>query len=578
MATKSKLLATTSNGQLFEIKVDKTPAVSRLIAESEFESPITSIRRIPGTNTLVLSTERSVLVICEKGHSIGRCDEYLFSPSPSRTIIDLLAVNSSTLIAASLEGELLRLKLNQHATRVTSARVIRTDRSRRFFGLSRGFKQTTWVATDNGIMVFDEELSPIRVLGIPSGLRNREFHHGARETLRSGALVFGGTNGSDIIYPGWEDTRKESSKTKIFLSQALIEGRPADVNSTSWAKASIRLKRHEKRLEIVLSQNDFRSTANNTYAHQLLGLEKEWIETGPSNTVTYTNLPPGEYLFKARGAGPDGIWSTNTLEIPVIVDYPWWRTYWAYAAYAALVVLALRQLKQLNEERVTRELKLKHAAETEIALQRLEDSFQAQQERNQAVEQSASENSNATLGLIGLVNEALSTHESLDRKARFDAALESIQIAEALGENRISGKTVGLQKLANEVGNQIQKAHSDIDLILVNDVPEVEVDETNAKTISVVLSELLKLGVHRLENETDQPVLLHLNLGVSPLDEDHRISYSINIDGNPKNSSWAKEISKDAPITKLITEQVGGEILMPVDAEPLQVSLLLDAP
>ena len=431
-----------------------------------------------------------------------------------------------------------------------------------------------WLGGSSGIWLVDGD-SPTALVIDTKQAQSSSIDYGVVTATRDGQLLFGGVGALFLIANPMRFPRKIMAK--IAFSAVVLDGESFE-RKFPLEVAALSLKSSKSRLSIELTWDQVKRHSAGPFQHQLLGLEKDWIETGPNNTVTYTNLPPGEYVFKARGAGPDGIWSTNTLEILVIVDYPWWRTYWAYALYVALALLVFRQLKQLHEERVTRELKLRHAAETEIAFQRLEDSFQAQQERNQAIEQSASENSNATLGLISLINEALSAREASDRKARFEAALESVQVAEALGENRINGKFVDLKELANEVGNQIQATQSDLDLIFVNDVPEIEVDEPNAKSIAVVLSELMTLGVHRLENETDQPVLLHLHLGVSPLDENHRISYSISIDGNPKSSDWADEIGRDAPITKLITEQIGGEILMPVDAEPLQVSLLLDAP
>ena len=39
------------------------------------------------------------------------------------------------------------------------------------------------------------------------------------------------------------------------------------------------------------------------------GFETEWNEVGNRNHATYTNLPPGDYIFRVRGTNNDGVWN-----------------------------------------------------------------------------------------------------------------------------------------------------------------------------------------------------------------------------------------------------------------------------
>ena len=42
----------------------------------------------------------------------------------------------------------------------------------------------------------------------------------------------------------------------------------------------------------------------------LEGFDQEWTEVGSDRRlVTYTNLDPGEYVFRVLGSNDDGIWN-----------------------------------------------------------------------------------------------------------------------------------------------------------------------------------------------------------------------------------------------------------------------------
>ncbi len=56
--------------------------------------------------------------------------------------------------------------------------------------------------------------------------------------------------------------------------------------------------------------------------------------------VTYTNLDPGEYVFRVKGSNNDGIWNEAGTSIKIIILPPWWKTTWAYIFYILFIVSA----------------------------------------------------------------------------------------------------------------------------------------------------------------------------------------------------------------------------------------------
>jgi signal transduction histidine kinase/DNA-binding response OmpR family regulator len=71
------------------------------------------------------------------------------------------------------------------------------------------------------------------------------------------------------------------------------------------------------------------------------GFDNDWVNSGSRRFVTYTNLNPGEYIFKVKSTNSDGIWNENAKELKVIITPPWWQTPWAIGLYALIFLLGV---------------------------------------------------------------------------------------------------------------------------------------------------------------------------------------------------------------------------------------------
>jgi signal transduction histidine kinase/DNA-binding response OmpR family regulator len=74
------------------------------------------------------------------------------------------------------------------------------------------------------------------------------------------------------------------------------------------------------------------------YRYLLEGYEQQWHLNGRNRIASYTNVPPGSYLFRVRSldeANPES-YSERTLRIVILP--PWWLTWWAYIIYTILGV------------------------------------------------------------------------------------------------------------------------------------------------------------------------------------------------------------------------------------------------
>lgn len=76
------------------------------------------------------------------------------------------------------------------------------------------------------------------------------------------------------------------------------------------------------------------------YAYQLEGIDETWIEAGTRNSVPYSNLPAGDYVFKVKATNSPGNWDEEVASITVIIIPPFWNTWWFYmfCAVAAMMI------------------------------------------------------------------------------------------------------------------------------------------------------------------------------------------------------------------------------------------------
>lgn len=70
----------------------------------------------------------------------------------------------------------------------------------------------------------------------------------------------------------------------------------------------------------------------------LEGVDKEWIYTDGKNEASYTNLQPGDYVFRVKGSNNDGLWNTEGSSISLQILPPFWKSSWAYLFYTILIL------------------------------------------------------------------------------------------------------------------------------------------------------------------------------------------------------------------------------------------------
>jgi signal transduction histidine kinase/DNA-binding response OmpR family regulator len=84
---------------------------------------------------------------------------------------------------------------------------------------------------------------------------------------------------------------------------------------------------------------NYMNSSKNQYAYMLEGFEKEWNYVGTNRSATYTNLDPGEYVFKVKGTNKNGIWNDTVTSLGIVVTPSFTQTLFFRLLVAFLFIL-----------------------------------------------------------------------------------------------------------------------------------------------------------------------------------------------------------------------------------------------
>ncbi len=131
----------------------------------------------------------------------------------------------------------------------------------------------------------------------------------------------------------------------IVITEFKIAGNPAfgypvsDRGKKIKQQQPLQISWNENNISISFSALEFRNVEAIQYAYKLEGFDKDWVYNARQTTANYTNLPGGNYTFRIKYAGSNGVWIQSSIAIPVSVSTAWFRSWWFYALCAVTAIL-----------------------------------------------------------------------------------------------------------------------------------------------------------------------------------------------------------------------------------------------
>jgi len=232
-------------------------------------------------------------------------------------------------------------------------------------GILEDEHENLWVSTNYGISKFNIRKEVFRNYDEKDGLQSNEFNQSACIKLKDGSLIFGGINGFNIFHPdGIHDNQfippVVISDFKIFNKSINVLDKNSKLKKPIFIEDYLDLSYRDSVISFEISVLDFNVPEKNRYAYKLEGFDRNWVYSGDRRYVTYTNLNPGNYVFRVKGSNNDLVWNEEGTSIGINISPPFWKTGWfkimgALAAAGAGNAIYRSKLNKIKKEKKAQE-------------------------------------------------------------------------------------------------------------------------------------------------------------------------------------------------------------------------------
>ena len=255
-----------------------------------------------------------------------------------------------------------------------------------------------WLSTNSGLTRLNPQTGAVHNYTGADGTIEGAYFDGAALRASDGRLYFGGFNGITAFTPG--DVHENSVPPSVVITDLQIfnksvrpgQGEHADVLKMAIEHTrSITLMEQDSVFSLEFAALHYAAPQRNRFAYQLVGFDDDWVVTDSSKRfATYTNLDPGEYVFKVKAANKDGVWNEHPTTLTIIIQPPYWKTWWFRLLVAAGVLgtgaaLYRVRVRGLRTQQATLE-QLVNARTAEVLQQKEELELRRVEAENQRAE------------------------------------------------------------------------------------------------------------------------------------------------------------------------------------------------
>ena len=222
---------------------------------------------------------------------------------------------------------------------------------------SRKVIRVTVASDGKGSYLFDS-----RAYNSEDGLQNCDFNQRSIKTLHNGIIVIGGLYGVNVFAP--DHIRYNKMLPNVMFTGLSLFDEAVKVGQSYGGRVLLEKELNDvENVEFDYKQNIFSvSFASDNYnlpektqyMYKLEGFNNDWLTLplGVHN-VTFTNLAPGKYVLRVKAINSDGYVGMKEATLGIVVNPPFWMSWWAYLLYAIglVVVFFLARYRMLKRER-----------------------------------------------------------------------------------------------------------------------------------------------------------------------------------------------------------------------------------
>ncbi len=220
-----------------------------------------------------------------------------------------------------------------------------------------------WLATRNGLIVFNEKQNSFRRFTTADGLVTNDMD-GTLYCRSNGTLIFGTPTCFTSFRPE-ELMGTTAHPLSLTLTGLLVNDQPVDLTNIS----SLTFDHRSTNFLFRWAIPDFTNPVRNQYYCMLAGIDTNWRYVGNKGETQYANLSPGTYKVLLKGSSANGNNASGIIEVRFIIRPPYWKT----TGFLVLIIMAaallfyavVRYISQRNLKEKLLRLEKEQAVEKE---------------------------------------------------------------------------------------------------------------------------------------------------------------------------------------------------------------------
>jgi signal transduction histidine kinase/DNA-binding response OmpR family regulator len=234
------------------------------------------------------------------------------------------------------------------------------DRDLAIKGLVADARGNLWMACAYRLVCFMKASGNFLWFGGKQGLKGDQYQS-IDFNKEDGRIYVGEWERAFSFNPDSLVALSTSVSPKVLLTGFDIFDKPARLPAAISMTEEIVLPYSDNFFSFKFAVLDFVDPTWNRYAYKLEGFDREWQYPFDRRVAYYTNVDPGEYIFRVKGSNSLGVWNDEGASVRLIVTPPWWKTIWAYIGYGVAIILVLYGMRRYDRKRtlLKHELKLK---------------------------------------------------------------------------------------------------------------------------------------------------------------------------------------------------------------------------
>lgn len=202
--------------------------------------------------------------------------------------------------------------------------------SNKILAVQEDIENNIWISTDHGINKYYPKQGKIEHFFIEKDQGLNYFTEGCVLKKKNGDLLFGNYKGFITFNP--KQIEKDTTDyplvlSKLFVNGTLILPRKSNLISQNIEnETGIKLSHKQNTIRLDFSVLDFKNPKRVLYSYKLENFEDNWSTPLASSTVTYQNLPHGNYTFLLKATNSDGVELKKMLKFNINITPPFFSS------------------------------------------------------------------------------------------------------------------------------------------------------------------------------------------------------------------------------------------------------------